>query len=124
MVEGAAAHRPDGHPADGRRAGAGAASSARRSAGGRSARVLSSPLSRASRHGRLAGFGDRLELDDDLREWDYGVYEGRTRVDIAAEEPGWTVWSRPIIGGESLEELGDAGRPGDRAPPARSAATS
>jgi broad specificity phosphatase PhoE len=35
------------------------------------------------------------------------VYEGRTRVDIAKEIPGWTVWSKPIIGGETLDELGD-----------------
>ena len=69
-------------------------------------RVLSSPLSRATETARLAGFGDRLELDDDLREWDYGIYEGRTRVDIAREIPGWTVWSHPILGGESLDELG------------------
>ncbi len=48
-----------------------------------------------------------VELDPDLQEWDYGVYEGRRRVDIAIEEPGWTVWSRPITGGESLIDLGE-----------------
>ncbi|HET7473425.1 MAG TPA: histidine phosphatase family protein [Candidatus Limnocylindrales bacterium] len=78
-----------------------------RALAGRSfARVLSSPLARAADTARLAGFGDQVAFDDDLREWDYGVYEGRTRVEIAAEEPGWTVWTRPIRGGESLEELG------------------
>ena len=70
-------------------------------------RVVSSPLVRATETARLAGFGDRLEIDDDLREWDYGSYEGRTRLEIAADVPGWTVWSHPIVGGESLEELGD-----------------
>jgi probable phosphoglycerate mutase len=69
-------------------------------------RVIASPLSRASETARLAGFGDRMEIDPDLQEWDYGVYEGRRRVDIAIEEPGWTVWSRPIVGGESLDALG------------------
>ena len=69
-------------------------------------RVVSSPLVRATETARLAGFGDRLEIDDDLREWDYGSYEGRTRLEIAADVPGWTVWSHPIVGGESLEELG------------------
>jgi probable phosphoglycerate mutase len=69
-------------------------------------RVLASPLSRAAETARLAGFGARMTLDDDLREWDYGVYEGRTRVEIARDEPGWTVWTRPIRGGESLDELG------------------
>ena len=69
-------------------------------------RVVSSPLQRATETARLAGFGRRMELDDDLREWDYGIYEGRTRVEIAAEIPGWTVWSHPIVGGESLADLG------------------
>jgi broad specificity phosphatase PhoE len=70
-------------------------------------RVLTSPLSRASDTARLAGFGDRAEPDPDLREWDYGAYEGRRRVDIARDDPGWTIWSRPIPGGESLAELGE-----------------
>lgn len=69
-------------------------------------RVLASPLSRAAETARLAGFADRVTFDDDLREWDYGAYEGRTRVEIAHDEPGWTVWTRPIRGGESLAELG------------------
>jgi broad specificity phosphatase PhoE len=69
-------------------------------------RVLSSPLARALDTCRLAGFGERVELVDDLREWDYGAYEGRTRVDIAADIPGWTVWTHPIVDGESLEDLG------------------
>jgi broad specificity phosphatase PhoE len=70
------------------------------------AHVLSSPLSRALETARIAGFGDVVRIDDELREWDYGVYEGRTRLEIAAEEPGWTVWTRPIPRGESLVELG------------------
>ena len=69
-------------------------------------RVLSSPLVRALDTCRLAGFGDRVELVDDLREWDYGAYEGRTRVEIGAEVPGWTVWTNPIVDGESLDDLG------------------
>ena len=69
-------------------------------------RVVSSPLARATETARLAGFGDRLEVDDDLREWDYGWYEGRTRVEIAKDVPGWTVWTHPIVGGESLEAVG------------------
>ncbi len=69
-------------------------------------RVVASPLARAAETARLAGFGDRVELDDDLREWDYGVFEGRTRAEIAEKMPGWTVWSVPIVDGETLEELG------------------
>ena len=75
--------------------------------GGRSfSRVVSSPSSRATETARLAGLGDRWETDPALQEWDYGVYEGRRRVDIDDEVPGWTVWSHPITGGESLDEVG------------------
>jgi broad specificity phosphatase PhoE len=70
-------------------------------------RVVSSPLVRALDTCRLAGFGDRAIVDPELQEWDYGIYEGRRRVDIVRDEPGWTVWSRPIVGGESLAELGE-----------------
>src|SRR5204863_867523 len=61
-------------------------------------RVVCSPLVRATETARIAGFTDRIELLDELREWDYGAYEGRRRVDIDRDEPGWTVWSRPIRG--------------------------
>jgi broad specificity phosphatase PhoE len=69
-------------------------------------RVLSSPLGRSLETCRLAGLDARVEVVDDLREWDYGVYEGRTRVEIATEIPGWTVWTHPIPDGESLADLG------------------
>ena len=38
--------------------------------------VLTSPLSRAAETARLAGVPD-AERVDDLREWDYGEFEGR-----------------------------------------------
>ncbi|HEX2498533.1 MAG: histidine phosphatase family protein [Actinomycetes bacterium] len=65
--------------------------------------VLSSPLIRARRTAELAGF-DEPELDDDLRELDYGDYEGRTTADIQGEVPGWTVWTGVLPGGESLAD--------------------
>jgi probable phosphoglycerate mutase len=44
-------------------------------------------------------------VDDDLVEFDYGAYEGRTTPEIRAEHPGWTVWdSAP--GGETVEDVG------------------
>jgi probable phosphoglycerate mutase len=45
-------------------------------------------------------------VDPDLCEWNYGVYEGRTTREIQAEMPGWSVWKDPIVGGESLEQVG------------------
>jgi probable phosphoglycerate mutase len=51
---------------------------------------------------RLAGYGNNLELDDDLKEWDYGKYEGRTTAEIREDRPGWTVWVGSP-GGEALD---------------------
>lgn len=70
------------------------------------ARVLTSPLSRARETCRLAGLGERAEVVDDLLEWDYGDYEGRTTTDIRAERPGWDLWVDGVVGGETVEEVG------------------
>jgi probable phosphoglycerate mutase len=77
-----------------------------RLAGWRFERVLTSPLARALETCRLAGLGDRAEVTDDLREWDYGDYEGRRTLDIRDERPGWTVWIDGAPGGETVEEVG------------------
>jgi probable phosphoglycerate mutase len=53
----------------------------------------------------LAGVADSATVDDDLCEWDYGIYEGRTTADIRRELPDWSVWSSPIAGGESLDHV-------------------
>ena len=77
---------------------------------GRALHVRSSPLIRALETCRLAGFADSAEIDDDLREWDYGIYEGRTTLEIRKETPGWSVWLSPIVNGESLEIVAERAR--------------
>jgi broad specificity phosphatase PhoE len=69
-------------------------------------RVFTSPLRRAADTCRLAGFGDVAEPRDDLVEWDYGAYEGRTTPEIRAERPGWLLWTDGASGGESAAEVG------------------
>jgi broad specificity phosphatase PhoE len=71
--------------------------------------VLTSPMSRARDTCALAGYGDVAEIDDDLREWDYGEYEGRKTDDIRKERPGWTVWMGSP-GGESFDHVGARAR--------------
>jgi probable phosphoglycerate mutase len=68
-------------------------------------RVLSSPLSRALETCREACLGDRVETSEDLVEWDYGEYEGRTTADIRTERPGWSLWRDGAPGGEAAADV-------------------
>ena len=71
--------------------------------------VLCSPLSRARRTAELAGLDP--VTDDDLMEWDYGGYEGRTTSEIREDlgDPGWTVFGDGVVPGatpgETVEEV-------------------
>ncbi|MQA75686.1 MAG: histidine phosphatase family protein [Solirubrobacterales bacterium] len=70
------------------------------------ARVLSSPLSRARETCRLAGLADRAEIREELREWDYGKYEGVTTAQIHAKRPRWVLWRDGCPGGEQPADVG------------------
>ena len=71
--------------------------------------VLCSPLARARRTAELAGLDP--VTDDDLVEWDYGGYEGRTTTEIRESlgDPGWTVFGDGVVPGdtpgETVEEV-------------------
>lgn len=67
--------------------------------------VLCSPRRRALDTAELAGISD-LHIDDDLAEWDYGQYEGRTRADIQQERPEWSIWTDGAPAGETPEQIG------------------
>jgi broad specificity phosphatase PhoE len=70
------------------------------------ARVMTSPMQRARETCRIAGFGQIAELSEQLREWDYGEFEGRTTSQIREEIPGWSVWNAVPAGGEPLAAVG------------------
>jgi probable phosphoglycerate mutase len=70
------------------------------------AKVFTSPLIRAARTCELAGFGATAEVDPDLREWNYGAYEGRRTVDIHKEKPDWQLFRDGCPGGESPGQVG------------------
>jgi probable phosphoglycerate mutase len=67
--------------------------------------VLSSPLRRARETAELAGFGADAEILEDLREWDYGSYEGLTTPQIREQNPGWNLWRDGCPGGEQPEAV-------------------
>ncbi|MHC1559396.1 histidine phosphatase family protein [Actinomycetospora sp. C-140] len=66
--------------------------------------VWTSPRRRARDTARLAGLAPDA-VRDDLVEWDYGEYEGRTTPEIREDVPGWTVWTHPCPGGETGAQL-------------------
>jgi probable phosphoglycerate mutase len=74
------------------------------------AAVFTSPMQRARETCAIAGYGDVAKIEDGLKEWDYGVYEGKTTKEIRAARPdmaGWSVWKDEIVGGEAVEHVGE-----------------
>lgn len=74
----------------------------------RFAAVLVSPMQRAQETCRIAGFGNVAQVEQDLREWNYGESEGKTTKEMRAKYgPEWSVWTDPIVGGESVQQVGE-----------------
>src|SRR5436305_921072 len=67
--------------------------------------VLSSPMRRALRTCELAGYGDQVQVDPNLSEWDYGAYEGKTTAQIQEEKPGWFLFREGVEGGETIGQV-------------------
>jgi broad specificity phosphatase PhoE len=68
--------------------------------------ILVSPLQRARETCLLAGYGAAAQIEPNLREWDYGNYEGRTTLEIQREAPGWSLWDDGPPDGETVEQVG------------------
>ncbi len=68
--------------------------------------VLCSPLQRATETARLAEL-TVTATDDDLAEWDYGDYEGRSTDEIRESVPGWTLWTHGVPNGETIAQVRD-----------------
>ena len=66
--------------------------------------VLTSPRQRARETARLTGHPE-AQVDDDLAEWDYGNLEGKTTEEIRETYPDWTIWTGPVPGGESAQQV-------------------
>jgi broad specificity phosphatase PhoE len=69
--------------------------------------VLTSPRLRARQTAELAGFTGEFapEVDEDLAEWFYGDFEGRTSEQNQESVPDWTIWTHPTPGGETAEQI-------------------
>ncbi|MFK3984387.1 histidine phosphatase family protein [Micromonospora sp. NPDC050397] len=69
------------------------------------AAVISSPRARARHTAELAGL-TVTSVDDNLAEWNYGAYEGRTTAEIQVDRPGWNLWTDGCPDGESPDQVG------------------
>ncbi|MFF3751647.1 histidine phosphatase family protein [Streptomyces sp. NPDC002018] len=73
--------------------------------------TLVSPMTRARRTAELAGL-DAFRVVPDLREWNYGGYEGLATAEIHRTRPGWDLWTDGVVPGppsqpgESPAEVG------------------
>jgi probable phosphoglycerate mutase len=53
----------------------------------------------------LVGLGQQAEVDNDIREWNYGEYEGLTSQQIMAQRPSWLIFTDGCPGGESPDAI-------------------
>jgi probable phosphoglycerate mutase len=67
--------------------------------------VFASPLARALETATRCLQTSQITLSDALLEWDYGLHEGRTAIELRHETPGWTPWTHGFPGGESLADI-------------------
>jgi broad specificity phosphatase PhoE len=69
--------------------------------------ILVSPLQRARRTCELAGLAAAARVLSQLREWDYGQYEGMTSAQIRAQHADWEVFRDGCPGGESTTQVSE-----------------
>ena len=69
--------------------------------------VHCSTLQRARMTCELAGLGGDAGFDPDLREWNYGDYEGLTSAEIHQQRPGWSLWEDGVPNGETLAQVAE-----------------
>lgn len=67
--------------------------------------VLCSPRRRALQTSECVGLAERVVVDDQLREWDYGDYEGLRSEEIRSIHPDWSLFIHGCPGGESPSQM-------------------
>ena len=66
-------------------------------------KVFSSPLKRALETCKICGYNP--SINPDLREWNYGEYEGLTTEQIREKNPGWNLFENGAPDGESPQQI-------------------
>jgi broad specificity phosphatase PhoE len=68
--------------------------------------VLVSPMQRAKETANLAGFA-AAKVEERLREWNYGDYEGLLSSEIKKLEPNWNIFEDGCPNGENPQQVSD-----------------
>ena len=68
-------------------------------------KIFCSPLIRATETCEIAHLFDQAEIDDDLLEWNYGDYEGKTTAEIRETDSKWNIFTSGAPGGESTHDV-------------------
>jgi broad specificity phosphatase PhoE len=68
--------------------------------------VYTSPMMRARQTCEIAGYDSQSQERAELREWDYGDYEGLTTAAIREQRPDWDMWRDGCPGGEDAAAVG------------------
>jgi len=73
------------------------------------AAVFTSPMQRAIETCKIAGLAEGSVIEEGLREWDYGIFEGKTTKQIREEtgNPDWSIWDAEIVDGEPVQHTGE-----------------
>ncbi len=67
--------------------------------------VFTSPLLRARRTCELSGYLGQAKVEPGLVEWDYGIYEGLTTIEIQKKQPDWNLFRDGAPNGETPEQV-------------------
>src|SRR5262249_56051022 len=67
--------------------------------------VLCSPMQRARETCKLAGLGDKVVVEPDLVEWNYGEYEGLTPEQIHEVAPDWLIFRDGCPGPRAADSI-------------------
>src|SRR4051812_10698867 len=68
-------------------------------------RIFTSPRSRARQTCELLDLTAPVEISEQIREWDYGDYEGLTTTEIRQQSPKWNLFNDGAPGGETTADV-------------------